>query len=159
VSSHECGRNLGCRKSNLGDFFVCKITVPTTSGCAVNLGENMCADGLVCEKNRCLPSYGLEDLENGKFRVPIEEPEENPVFALPDGALPIRAYATLSTGKKIVNFALAVAFLVGLTTVIKGWLTYTTATGFIPQEKKGFALLAIGAATTIGSVVLWLLTS
>lgn len=152
-ASHECARNMGCRKSNLGDFFVCKITVPTTSGCAVNAGENMCADGLVCEDNRCLPTYGLEDLEEGKFIVPIEPPEENPVFALPGDIPPLRAYATISTAQRILNTILAIVLLVGLTSAAKGVLTYTTATGFIPQQRRGFALLGIGLALAFGSIV------
>lgn len=158
-ASHECARNLGCRKSNLGDFFVCKITVPTTSGCAADLGENMCADGLVCEDNRCLPTYGLEDLEDGKFVVPFEPPKENPVFDLPDDIGPIRAYATISTARKIFNAILATALLIGFTAIVKGFLTYTTATGFIPQARRGFALLGIGSAITIGSIVMWFVIS
>ncbi|MBI4360023.1 MAG: hypothetical protein HY564_02940 [Candidatus Jacksonbacteria bacterium] len=155
-ASSECARNMGCRRSNLGDFSVCKITVPTTSGCAVDFGENMCADGLVCEDNRCLPTYGLEDLEDGKFSVPIEIPEENPVFNLPDIGS-VRPYATLSTGRKIANFILALSLLIGITFGVKGYLTYTTAIGFIPQQRKGFAFLGIGSAVVIASVLLWAL--
>lgn len=161
--SHECGTNLGCRHAETGDFSVCKITVPGTTGCSSDIilnspttAENFCADGMICRKDRCIPTYGAEDISNGKLRVLMPEPLPNPAIRLPSGVA-IREYATLTTASKVFSFVLAIALLIGVTLLLKGWLTYRVSIGFIPGERKGMKFAALGATLALASVLAWAL--
>lgn len=154
--SRECGINLGCRpSSNKEDFKICKITVPGTEGCGSWIEENMCADGMICKENRCMHTYGLEDIKSDNFDFQVEPPD-NPIFKLPD-FLSVKERLNMSAAQKFVNLIFAAGLLVGITLGLKGFLVYKNAIGFVPQQRHGLALVGAGAAVLAFSVFLWLI--
>jgi hypothetical protein len=154
----ECGINTGCRDSELGDFKVCKISVPNQSGCAIPQKENLCADNMVCKNNKCKLTFGIKQLE-----------ETSPTHAT--STVPSRLIGSLGlisrtnfshtvfidTVVKVGTFALALAFLTGLTLIFRGGLMYRTAIGHVPLQNKGIAEVGIGASLAILSILLWIL--
>ncbi|MEK9165324.1 MAG: hypothetical protein AAB525_00490 [Patescibacteria group bacterium] len=153
--SRECGTNLGCRPSAKENFKVCKITVPGTKGCESRVEENICADGMICKEDRCMHTYGLEDIKSDNFDFQVEPPEYT-IFKLPD-FLSVKERLNMSTAQKFANFIFAAGLLIGITLGLKGFLVYKNAIGFMPQQRRGLAFVAIGAWVFVLSVILWLI--
>jgi len=172
--SHECGVNLGCRLSELGDYKVCKITVPGTDGCDQDIGENPCADGMYCHPKdlRCTHTYGIEDLAPGNFRMQVEPPN-NPTIHLPDfTALGVKLFGTdldnrtnqkltsqngLSTAEKIFSIFLAIAFLAGVILFFKGLLVRKNSIGYLPMNRQGWTFFGFGLGMILSSIFLWII--
>jgi len=151
--SHECGTNLGCRESSRGDFKVCKITVPGTLGCEQGAElENMCADTMICEQNRCKHTFGNQNLD---FVVPVEEVSTN-AWQLPD-FFTIPSTVKASNLTKIIYLVLSLTFLIGITFIFRGVLAFKNAIGFIPAERSAWVRMGIGVALIVSSLFLWIL--
>jgi hypothetical protein len=115
---------------------------------------------MICQDNRCKSTYGLEDLEKGKFRVKASPPEDA-VFRLP-GFLSIKTMdrsSAATTAQKVFDLILAAGLLIGLTLGLKGFLVFKNACGFIPQERQGLAMAGVGWGLFILSVFLWIVLS
>lgn len=153
--SRECGINLGCRPSAKGNFKVCKITVPGTKGCETWAEENICADGMICKENRCMHTYGLEDIKSDNFDFQVEPPDK-PIFKLPD-FLSVKERLNMSAAQKFINLIFAAGLLAGITLGLKGMLVYKNAIGFMPQQRRGLTFIAISAWVFALSVILWIM--
>lgn len=153
--THECGQNMGCRKSEIKDFSVCKIAAPNVAGCGIDIGENPCADGMACRKDRCKLTFGFDDTSAttekdqqwfnlGKI---WKFPDLHQIFSINFKGLLV----------KILNFCLAITILVGLTMIAKGLLIYRTATGYIPQQRHGLYIFGWGCGFFVAAILIWFL--
>lgn len=153
-SASECGINMGCRKSVVGAYKVCKIAVPGTLGCGVEKEEPLCGEGMICKNNRCVNNFGLE-----KTVSPEEKPSEikknSFTFFLKSTFSPVLSFFADEPFSKAVRVILAATLLLGLSKVLKGILIYQNAIGLIPEQRRGIFTVALGGAFFVASIVLW----
>ena len=160
--SRECGRYMGCRTSELRDYKVCKIAVPNALGCDAGLGENMCADEMLCLKNRCKLAFGLNDAsqqeESAQLVILSETDDQNEFFNW--GLISLHGWDSVwQFTRKGINVMLAIALLFGATLVVRGWLMHHSALGFIPLERKGWYLIGTGSVFLAVAISVWYLIS
>ncbi|HBH45756.1 MAG: hypothetical protein A2445_01255 [Candidatus Jacksonbacteria bacterium RIFOXYC2_FULL_44_29] len=158
--SHECAELQGCRPSELGDYNVCKFTVPNARGCAVNLGEDMCGDKMTCKDNTCRSNFGLDE---GGVGFNIATDESGVVVATGGSSFTLGDFFSttedqaIDFAKKAATLILAIALLVGVTLTVKGFMVYRVAIGYVPMQRRGLRYIAFGVSIFCVSIFLWLL--
>ena len=118
--------------------------------------ENLCADNMVCKNNKCKLTFGIKQLEDTGTTASTTTPRSARLLGFMS-KLSFSNTELLATGIKAMNVILALAFLVGLTCILRGGLTYRTAIGHVPLQSKGMSQMGMGTALAILSIVLWLL--